>query len=362
MLRGNHLDDQNFVACENCFINEGLRLSAASMGENHPSACSRCGAKGGAKLSMKAMARLANTFFLQGSVIRATFGAAPYITFNDKRKTEINESGWPSRDALLFEEIMGIGFFYYGPPIWSVGIISPLEDLLQKGTRDETITRILQAYETTTLTRNDKFYRVRKNPDRPLDHSQYDSPPVKCENRSSGRLDTTELPILYASPDLQTCLHECRVMAEDELFLATLKPAHDVKLLNLAKFLEEVNVDPSESLDHAVSMLFLAGEHAYPITREIALAACKAGYDGLIYPSFYSMLRNGMRPFETFFGLSKRNIPQLRKEEESKFVPNLGIFGKPVEEGLVEVSSINRVLLKKVAYSVQFGPVLDVEY
>ena len=149
--------------------------------------------------------------------------------------------------------------------------------------------------------------------------------------------------------------------AEDELFLATLRPTRNLKLLNLAMFLNEADAHPTESLDHAVSMLFLAGEHAYPVTRAISLAARQVGYDGLVYPSFFSMLRNGMKPFETVLGLSRRTVPQLRKEEESRFVPNIGIFGRPVEEGLVDVSSINRVLLQRVTYSVHFGPILDAE-
>ena len=210
-LSGDPLDDHNFVACKNCFIDEGLRLDAAAFGKEYSSVWTRCGTEGGAKLSMKAMATLAHTFFIQGCVHRGAYGAAPYIMFNDRRKTEVEEPGWPSEDASIFEEILGIGFFYYGPPEWSVGVISPLEDLLQNDTRDEAVTRILRSYESTILTENDTFYRVRKNPNRPSDHAQYDSPPVHRENRSEGRLDARELPILYGSPDLQTCLHECRV-------------------------------------------------------------------------------------------------------------------------------------------------------
>ena len=68
-----------------------------------------------------------------------------------------------------------------------------------------------------------------------------------------------------------------------------------VRLLNLAALLREEHVTEFESLDMAVHMLFLAGNHAYAIIREIAQAAKKAGFNGLIYPSYFSLIRLGKR-------------------------------------------------------------------
>ena len=165
---------------------------------------------------------------------------------------------------------------------------------------------------------------------------------------------------MYASPDLQTCLHECRVTAEDDLFVATLSPSRDLELLNIATLLDESQEESEfESLDLAVNMLFLAGEHSYPITRAVAWAARCAGFDGLVYPSYFSMLRNGVKPFETTYGISNRRIPQYKEFEKSKISSNFAIFGRPIEEGLLEVSCINRVVLSTVSYSVHFGPVFD---
>ncbi len=148
-----------------------------------------------------------------------------------------------------------------------------------------------------------KFYRLRKNPDDPSQHNQYDSPPPELSN---GRLDTPMSPALYSSPDLQTCLHECRVTAEDELFVVTLSPKRDLELLDLAALLNEPSeVTDFESLDHAINMLFLAGEHSYPITQDVFRAARSAGFDGLVYPSYFSMLRYGVKPFSNDI----RNVP-----------------------------------------------------
>ena len=256
----------------------------------------------------------------------------------------------------MFEDALGIGFFLYGPRFWMFGEIEPLKELQRDETRSAVIDRILREYGSRTLTARDKFYRIRKNPNEPSQNSQYDSPPPGLSN---GRLDTSASPTLYASPDLQTCLHECRVTAEDDLFVATLRPVRDLELLDVAALLDEPQeVTEFESLDLAVNMLFLAGEHSYPIARELSRAARSAGFDGLVYPSYFSMLRNGVKPIETTYGISHRRIPQYREFEEAKASANFAIFGRPIQEGLIDVCCINRVVLSTVFYSIHFGPVM----
>ena len=190
----------------------------------------------GRKLGADRLATLAQHFFVWGSVHRFDYGAAPRIQFNDRRKTDMDMPGSLSADASVFEDALGIGFFLYGPRFWMVGEIEPLKALQCDETRSAMIERILREYGSTTLTEQDKFYRIRKNPDDPSHDEQYDSPPPGLSN---GRLDTAEWPALYASPDLQTCLHECRVTAEDDLFVATLGPARDLELLDVAALLDE---------------------------------------------------------------------------------------------------------------------------
>jgi RES domain len=128
---------------------------------------------------------------------------------------------------------------------------------------------------------------------------------------------------MYGSQDLQVCIHECRIAAEDDIFVATLAPASDLRLLDLTESLHEEVATEFESLDMAVHMLFLAGKHSYEISREIAFACHAAGYDGIIYPSYFSLLRTGGMPFETTFGISHRRVKQLADRERSKTIPNL---------------------------------------
>ena len=113
-----------------------------------------------------------------------------------------------------------------------------------------------------------------------------------------------------------------------------------------------------ESLDMAIHMLFLARPHSYEISRMIALAAKEAGFDGVIYPSFFSLLRTGGHPFETSYGLSLRRFhPERKKYAEAYTIQNFAIFGRPLEGGLVHVECINRLILTQVGYKGHFGPV-----
>ena len=345
------------MACSSCFVNQGLRLDAVRLGSTDGSRCPRCGTTKGRKLTSDRLLTLGQHFFVWGSVRRFDYGAAPAIQFNDRRETDIAMPGELEEDARVFEEVLSVGFFAYEPRLWLLGEVEPLKRLREETSRSGEIERILREFRTTTLDEEDRFYRVRKNPRVPSDVSEYDSPPVPV---SDGRLDTHTGPVMYGSTDLDTCLHECRVSAEDDLFVATLRPRRKLEFLDLSRLLDEPReVSEFESLDLAVNMLFLAGEHSYLVTRAISRAVQQAGFDGMAYPSYFSMLRNGVKPFETTYGISHRRIPQYREFEDSKISPNYAIFGRPVEEGLVEVQCINRVVLSTVVYSVHFGPALD---
>ena len=346
------------MACSSCFANQGLRLDAVRLGSTDASRCPRCGTTKGRKLTSDRLITLGQHFFVWGSVRRFDYGAAPAIQFNDRRKTDIAMPGELEEDARVFEEVLSVGFFAYEPRRWLFGEVEPLKRLREETSRSGEIDRILREFRTTTLVEEDRFYRVRKNPRVPSDVSEYDSllTPV-----SDGRLDTHTGSVMYASTDLDTCLHECRVSAEDDLFVATLRPKRKLEFLDLSRLLDEPpEFDEFESLDLAVNMLFLAGEHSYPITRGNSPAPCSRR-DSMEWriPSYFSMLRNGVKPFETTYGISHRKIPQYREFEDSKISPNYAIFGRPVEEGLVEVQCINRVVLSTVVYSVHFGPDLE---
>jgi hypothetical protein len=288
------LDETNkteVVACSNCFHNEGLRLDAFVGGMEDDSACPRCGSQIGRKLSRAHLEILAQRFFVSGTLRRVEFGAAPIIQFNGRRETDIKIPNWLEDDIRLFEDLLGIGFFYYGPRLWMIGEVYPLQKLQAPVTRASVVQRILEEYPAKIIGSDQTFYRLRTNPLDSGNVQEFDSPPEKFLGR--GRLDGKRLPIMYASQDLEVCIHECRVTAEDDLFIATIAPKRELRFLDLSALLPYENVTEFESLDMAVHMLFLAGEHSYEIARDIAWAANANGFDGIIYPSYFSLLRTG---------------------------------------------------------------------
>lgn len=200
----------------------------------------------------------------------------------------------------------------------------------------------------------DVLYRLRKDARQSADPREYDSPPP--DKRGRNRFDSREFPVLYASPNLQTCVHECRVSAEDDLFFAILSPVRTLKLLDLSPVLSEDRVTEFESLDMTVHMLFLAGEYSYDISQALGRAAFECGYDGIMYPSYFSLLQTGAMPFETGYGLSLRRVRQFAAREAAKIVPNVGLFGLPIDEGLLEIRCINRLVVRSVQYDFHYGP------
>lgn len=342
------------VACSKCFKDRGLQLDAEKIGRVLPGSCPNCGATGFQKLPMTELAALAHRFFVWGSLWRVRYGAAPLIQFNEHQKTSIDVAPWLSSDIQIFERLLGVGFFHYGPRLWMVGEVEPLKRLQKKKSRQAVIERIMAEYPPRILNNEGPFFRIRVNPSTPDDFGQYDSPPPHFAGR--GRLDSSGQPVLYGSSDLEICVHECRVSAEDDVYVATLSAKKPLRLLDLSVLLKEDDVTEFESLDMAVHMLFLAGKHSYSITRAIADAARNGGFDGIIYPSYFSLLRLGQMPFQTVYGISHRRIPEFQKHEEAKAIPNLALFGRPVAEGKLEVSCINKLILTRVAYDFHFGP------
>lgn len=343
------------VACSRCFKNRGLILDAMQCGREEVGACLNCGREDGIKLSKSHLAYLAERFFVDGSFYKSDFGGAPAIQFNEHQKTSIELDDVLRGDVSVFEKVLGVGFFAYGPRLWMIGEIEPLKELLYEKKRAAIMERILVEYPTRTVGRDETFYRVRKSPGFAANPSEYDTPPLGIPQ--DGRLSSQSLPVMYASPLIDLCVHECRYTVEDELYVAALNPKCELRLLDLTAVLEE-DVTEFESLDLAVHMLFLGDRKAYDAARAIARAARDRGFDGLVYPSYFSSHYHGERPFQTVYGISRRRFKEARNYEQSLSVPNLALFGYPIADGMVEVDTINRLVISRVAYEFHHGPAI----
>lgn len=345
------------LLCSNCFADEGLRIDARKNGVEQQGECPNCKSSTGHKLTKDHIERIARRFFVNGTTVRCEYGAAPVIQCNEYHygKSNISSSPWLKNDIKLIEDAAKIGFFHYGPPLWMVGEVEPLRSLQNPATRLHVIDQVLKEYPARPINKDTKFYRLRVSPDHPADPSEYDSPPAHL--LGNGRLDSSGFPVMYGSQDIDICVHECRAATEDDIYVATLKAQRNLNLLDLTHALEE-DCTEFESLDMAIHMLFLARTHSYEISRAIAVAVRDAGFDGLIFPSFFSLIRTGGHPFEASFGLSlRRHHPERERYMEAFTIRNLALFGRPLKDGLVNVECINRLVITHVGYQGHFGPV-----
>jgi len=345
------------ILCSNCFKDQGLRLTAFNIGIDKNSFCPRCKTKNGRKLNKELVEKLAYSFFVRGTDVHHIYlYDAPVIQFNEQhyKKSNIDVSKWLKDDIKLIEKAIKVGFFYNTPSTWKVGEVEPLKKLESESERHEIVNRILKEYPERILSKKEIIYRLRKNPTNPSNFDEYDSPP--SEYLGGNRLDSINLPIMYASQDLEICVHECRVTVEDKLFLATLYPKRDLKLLDLSKIIDE-DVTDFESLDIAVNMLFFTGKNTYEITREIALIVNQAGFDGLVYPSFFSLFRSKANHLDSMCGKSVPSISLFKAHTKSQIIQNVALFGRPIKEKIIAVKCINQVLLNKIIYDVLFGPI-----
>jgi hypothetical protein len=217
------------IASSECFHDQGLRLDAQRLGVDDLAACSNCGATIGRKLNSDRLAALASRFFVWGSLLRCEYGAAPQIQFNQRQKTSITVPSWPEADMRLIERALCVGFFHYGPRLCMIGEVEPLKALQNPTSSSTVIGRILREYPERTLRPENTFYRIRKAPSSPDQPDEYDSPPLPLAG--NGRLDSPGFPVMYASPDLEVCVHECRVTAEDDLYVATLGAVSSLRVL-----------------------------------------------------------------------------------------------------------------------------------
>lgn len=360
MKKENHNNSQKnnkskALLCSNCFQDEGLKIDASRIGSRDNDICPNCKSQNGKKLTKDLIQKLCYIFFVRGTIQRFEYGGFPLIQFNEQHfnNSDIDVSPWLSEDVKLIEKAGEIGLFYYGPRFWMFGEIEPLKSLQNDRERDKIIEKVLKLYPTKELSTNEYFYRVRMNPKIPHDFAEYDTAPK--EFLGHNRFDEVDFPVLYGSPDLELCIHECRVTVEDNLFVSKLVPKKPLQVLDLTSLIDEEETE-FDSLDMAIHFLFLAGKYSYAICRHIARKAKEQGFDGIIYPSYFSYIRTGSIPFDSVYGMSIRRIPQLKDYAQSQSIPNVIIFGRPIKEEKVIVECINKVIINRVAYDLTFGP------
>ena len=189
---------------------------------------------------------------------------------------------------------------------------------------------MISTCKVTDLNVGEKIYRIRLNPEEISSPDSYDSPPI--EKTVDFRFNEKGKPVFYGAFDIETCIHECRVIVYDEILLATFKANKKLTLIDLQNIDDGIIKSPLERPSVFIDIILNSTD--YQFCQMLAERISERGYDGIKYESYYS------------------NVI-----EESHF--NILLFGYPLKEGKISLYSLNRIKLDKIEYKYTFGPIHD---
>lgn len=242
-------------------------------------------------------------------------------------------------DWRTIKKIVGGSLFYRSPRLFYLGVTNHFG--LYGSLRKETILKeVIPKLRFKTLNKKTELFRIRVNLDakQQFDKYQFDSPPAK--RRHFSRFENSKLPVLYASPSMKVCIHECRVTLADDVFIATLRPTTKLRLIDLSgNYDEPEDIDPFDSVEWFLrGLMFSSRPDVHRHCRRIAQTIKEeTRCDGIVYNSYFMNV------------VGDNSEPQI----------NYGIFGNPINEGKLRVSSINTVKLEQIAYDFRLGPIFE---
>lgn len=325
--------------CTSCFENHGIKETALRVINKQKSQviCKSCSKKG-YSLSNEELLEIMNQFFVTGSIPPEVGGPAPIFQFN--------ESHYPG-DIQFLTELDGdlkkitdatkMGLFHYGPPLWRLGYTEHYQSLVcdnvQGKDRDNIWQAIISCCTEEILNVGYCIYRVRtgeKLP--PANASEFDTPPL--EYTKNGRFNSESTPIFYGAGDIETCLHETRASLSDYIMLAKFSVEKPLKLLNLTCTNESNASTEFGRVDLMLQRLAYVGKDEYGLCQELAREIQLRGYDGFITNSYFG-------------------------QAHKKQLFNISLFGYPVTEKKLKLTSTNKLKITSIAYEYSYGPVND---
>jgi hypothetical protein len=331
-----------FLLCSNCFQDVGLKLEAQRIGQRRENkSCPNCETGDGYALDNKALHELQRQFFSRATapnqfrndiaVLGLVEDDPPYADFGLKLRPEA-QADW----SLIQSKISG-RLFYRSPRLFYLGITNHF-GLYQSLPKDVVCNDIVPKLRFSAIDPNAVFYRVRLNltDENKFDDEQYDAPP-KPRRRAFGRFDNPKLSLLYGSPNLQVCIHECRVTLADDIFVATLRPTRSLRLIDLSgNYDQPEGISPFDDLSWFFRGLMNTSlPHVYRYCRRIAQTIRdETDAHGFIYNSYYTNVA-GDTGGDTI---------------------NYALFGRPISEGKLRVVSVNTIRLNRITYNYHLGP------
>lgn len=328
--------------CVACFRNQGLREEAGRIAQaNDGSACPNCGSFEARLVTREQVDALIERFFVHGSTAPT---GQPEPIYKHSQEALSDEGGLhfdrTLRDdyALLSRHDSGT-LFLHAPRTWRLGYTTIDEQLTEAfktpgqdgiSTARKFLDEVIDHCEIVEVPTGTLVYRVRCNVERPFEISEFD-PPLEV---TKSRFSDGSIPVLYAAFDAETCLHEGRVRVDDKITMATLQPTRDLRVLDLTN----VPYDFQESgeggnIFYFANSKLVFGSHSQT-GRRLGVRCQEWGLDGIKYPSYFSNVR-----------------PSCQR------VPNIAIFGRPLQDRLLRIHSINNVRIDTIQYEFTYGPV-----
>ena len=312
------------MLCINCFSNVGLRAEVARIahqtdGTPYPN----CGSLGPRLTTTEQVDEVISRFFVHGSTAPTGRWESIYKLSSGKLPDQTKS---PSFDRTLrgdFELLVrhaSGSLFLNAPNTVRLGYTTLAQDLEEAITaspegagRDSVralLDRVIDHCRTVTVPRATEIYRIRRNVARPFEVDQFDA----LRSGKPSRFSDGSVPVLYGAFDVETCLHESRVLAEDKITVATLLPARGLRVLDLT----DVPYDKSGDIFYFANSFLVFGSRSYE-GQVLGIRCHERGLDGIKYPSFFSDVRPDCERF-----------------------PNIALFGRPIRDGIVQLQSLNR--------------------
>ncbi|MGA8938467.1 MAG: RES family NAD+ phosphorylase [Acidobacteriaceae bacterium] len=334
------------VLCSRCFSNTGLSKLAAQMGSTTHDECGQCGLRGGVKINTKEAHFIFEKFYIIGS--HASAYLPTVFLEGAQQESDINFENSAQCDYEMLSKLLGFRLRRNMPSTVVLGhtqIRTELEETLRQDPNaapnplvqrlQANLQALLETGSVYELEIGTSFYRARVSPTKPLEHREYDSPPI--DRVQANRIARNGYQVLCGSFDMQTCLLEVRPdldsLVHHKVFLASLRLK---KALKVVDFTLPTAAMGEPQMDLTLRAFFEANENSYHLTQSLSIFAKSRGYDGIVYPSALQCISGS-----------------------SESLRNVAIFGTPIAEGKVEVESINRMLVRSVVNEFELGPVWD---
>lgn len=325
--------------CTSCFENHGIKETALRVINKQADqvVCKSC-LKNGYALSNEELLIIMNQFFVMGSIPPEVAGPAPIFQFNEyKYPGDVQFLTELDADLKKITDATRVGLFHYGPPLWRLGYTNHYQSLVfdnvQGKDRDNIWQAIISCCTEEILNVGYCIYRVRTGENLPpANSSEFDTPPQ--EYTKNGRFNSESTQIFYGASDIETCLHETRASLSDYIMLAKFSVEKPLKVLNLSRTNESKASTEFDRVDLMLQRLSYVGKDEYSLCQELSREIKLRGYDGFITNSYFG---------------------QAHKKE----LLNISLFGYPVAEKKLKITSTNKLKITSIAYEYSYGPVND---